>query len=74
MNIIEEDFNHLKREIQNVQDIIIYSKQNDDNSSQYLLLFYVQAQEQINILKKLITEGKNVYDEVLEFYCEKMSS
>lgn len=74
LNIIEQDFSNLKKEMQNVQDIIIYSNQTDDNSSKYLLLFYIQAQQQMNLLKKLISEAKNTYDEVLEYYCEKMSS
>lgn len=60
--------------MQNIQDIIIYSNQNDDNSSKYLLLFYIQAQEQMNLLKKLISDAKNIYDDVLEYYCEKMGS
>lgn len=60
--------------MQNVQDIIIYSNQTDDNSSKYLLMFYIQAQEQMNLLKKLISDAKNTYDGVLEYYCEKMSS
>lgn len=60
--------------MQNIQDIIIYSNQNDDNSSKYLLLFYIQAQQQMNLLKKLISDAKNIYDDVLEYYCEKMGS
>lgn len=60
--------------MQNVQDIIIYSNQTDDNSSKYLLMFYIQAQEQMNLLKKLISDAKNTYEGVLEYYCEKMSS
>lgn len=60
--------------MQNIQEIIIYSNQNDDNSSKYLLLFYIQAQQQMNLLKKLISDAKNIYDDVLEYYCEKMGS
>ena len=74
LNIIEDDFGVLNKEVQNVQEIIIYSNQSDDNSSKYLLLFYIKAQADMNLLKKMISEAKRVFEEVIEFYCEKMSS
>ncbi len=74
LNVIEDDFGMVSKEIQNVQEIIIYSKQSDDNSSKYLLVFYIKAQEDINQLKKIISEAKHIFEEVVEFYCEKMNS
>jgi hypothetical protein len=44
LNVIEDDFGTVSKEIQNIQEIIIYSKQSDDNSSKYLLVFYIKAQ------------------------------
>ncbi len=74
LNVIEDDFGTVIKEIQNLQEIIIYSKQSDDNSSKYLLVFYIKAQEDINQLKKIISEAKQVFEQVVEFYCEKMNS
>ena len=75
LSILRDDYNYFERKCELVNQCILLSEDHPtDHSAAYFLPFYMQARNDVNLMKKKLEEATFLFMTVRDFYGEKMES
>ena len=75
LTILRDDYNYFEKKCEEVQKCILLTEDNpQDESAAFFLPFYIQAREEVTLMKRKLEEATLVFKMTKEFYGDKMES